>query len=261
MSPPARLRIVTLNTWKNDGDYPARLAAMAAGLRALAPDIILLQEVFRPPDGSADTGRDLSAALGLALAYAPARAKPRLWDGALAPSESGLAILVRGEVLASRSLPLPSCPRGGDRITILARLRVAQTDILAASIHLSHLRHDDEGRRAQLHAIVSDPFWREPAALRLLGGDCNAPWTSPVFAGLRASLFPLHPAPETAPPTHPLPPREKTGRAIDWLFSLGAPATPAARGLALDAPDPAGIWPSDHAAVWADLDLPAPLPA
>lgn len=122
MPRPDRMRIATLNTWKNEGDLSARLAAMAAGLRVLAPDVLLLQEVFRTADGAADTGRDLAAALGLALAYAPAR-------------------------------------------------------------------------------------------------------------------------------------------AIDCLFSLGAPVPPAAHGLALHVADPDGVWPSDHAAVWADLDLPASLSA
>ncbi len=261
MPRPDRLRIATLNTWKNEGEHSARLAAMVAGLRVLAPDVLLLQEVFRAADGAADTGRDLAAALGLALAYAPARAKPRLWHGAPVPSESGLAILVRGEVVSARTLSLPSSPRGGERVALLARLRVDGVDLLAASLHLSHLRDDDAGRREQLRALVSDPFWREPAALRLLGGDCNAPWTTTVFAGLRATLFPLHPAPESAPPTHPVPPREKPGRAIDCLFSLGAPVPPAAHGLALHVAGPDGVWPSDHAAVWADLDLPASLSA
>lgn len=31
------LRLVTLNTWKGDGAYAKRLAAMTAGLAALSP--------------------------------------------------------------------------------------------------------------------------------------------------------------------------------------------------------------------------------
>ena len=35
-----RLRIVTLNTWKGDGAYRARLEAMAVGLATLQPDLV-----------------------------------------------------------------------------------------------------------------------------------------------------------------------------------------------------------------------------
>ena len=115
------VRCLTLNTWKNAGDYAARLRAMGAGLAALRPDVVLLQEVFRADAEGADTARFLGEQLGLAVAYAPARAKMRSWHGCDVPSESGLAILVRGTVLASQRLPLPSDEAGGERIALLVR--------------------------------------------------------------------------------------------------------------------------------------------
>jgi hypothetical protein len=36
-----RLRIAALNTWKNPPDHPTRLAALAAGLRAVAAGLPL----------------------------------------------------------------------------------------------------------------------------------------------------------------------------------------------------------------------------
>ena len=118
------VRCITLNTWKNAGDYPARLRAMGAGLAVLRPDVVLLQEVFRADAEGADTARFLGEQLGLAVAYAPARAKMRSWRGCDVASESGLAILVRGTVLASEQLPLPSDEAGGERIALLVRARL-----------------------------------------------------------------------------------------------------------------------------------------
>ncbi|MGH7946159.1 MAG: endonuclease/exonuclease/phosphatase family protein, partial [Opitutaceae bacterium] len=138
-----RLRIVTLNTWKNEGDHPARVRAMGEGLRALQPDIVLLQEVFRTGDGVVDTGRSLAGALGLALAHAPARAKTRRWAGREVSSEAGLAVLARGEIGRRDRLSLPSDERGGERIALFADVTCeGGAKAFVCCTHLSHLRGD-----------------------------------------------------------------------------------------------------------------------
>ena len=256
----APLRIVTLNTWKNDGDYPARLHAMAAGLRALRPDIVLLQEVFRTDDGDADTGRTLAAALQLALVYAPARRKPRPWRGPPVPSEAGLAVLARGTIRRHERLALPSDDLGGERIALYADVQAAGTTVFVCCTHLSHLRGDGARRREQLDLILRHPGWRERGGRRVLGGDFNATADQPELAWLadhpelevRNVFGAAHPA-----ATHPLPPPpDRPGRCIDFLFTVTARGT-AAPGIvqaatALDAPID-GTWPSDHAAVVADV--------
>jgi endonuclease/exonuclease/phosphatase family metal-dependent hydrolase len=40
------MRIVSLNTWKKEGDYSRRLPLMRDGLAAMAPDVVCLQECF-----------------------------------------------------------------------------------------------------------------------------------------------------------------------------------------------------------------------
>lgn len=263
MSANKPVRILTLNTWKNDGDYPARIAAIIEGLRALAPDGVLLQEVFRVPGagGEADTARALAEGLGFAVVYAPARTKNRLWRGRSVTSESGLALLVRGEILAHHTLLLPSTPEGGERIALLARTVMRGRTVTAASVHLSHLRGDDAGRRAQLDHVLADPAWFSPADLRVLGGDFNATRESAVChhlsnhptLDLTEAFAPL----ACPPPTHPLPPVAGRGRAIDLLYSLiprqlGTAPAPICAGIGLDSPI-GNVWPSDHTAVWADF--------
>lgn len=266
MSAPKTLRILTLNTWKNDGDYPARLEAMGKGLLALAPDIILLQEVFRTADGMADTGRHLANALGLELIYAPARSKLRMWEGKPALTESGLAILVRGSSIKHHIMPLPGEESGGERIALLALLKVDDITLSIGCLHLSHLRNDDAGRREQLGAVLGNPFWSQKTMLRVLGGDFNAARGSTVFSELEDHpLFIISDvfAPSvTPPPTHPLPPIEGRGRAIDRLLILTPrpdekPLMPVHAGLGLNVPV-GGIWPGDHAAVYADFIIPTP---
>lgn len=257
------VRCITLNTWKNEGDYVARLRVMGAGLSALRPDVVLLQEVFRAEAGEADTAGVLGEVLGMAVAYAPARAKVRSWLGRDVASESGLAVLVRGEVIGSERLPLPSDAAGGERIALIVKARLATgIAVVAGCVHLSHLRGDEARRREQLEAVLAVEAWAAPAALRLLGGDFNASINGEEMRWLAA--FPRWRLTEAGvalrlyQPTHPLPPHPgRPGRRIDGLFSVegrdGPSAAVVAGGVALDVPE-RGVWPSDHAAVWADFE-------
>src|SRR5688572_26954049 len=111
-----RLRVVTINTGKGDGQYACRLALLADGLTRLDPDIVLLQESFIALDGSAHTARFLADRLGMQAAIAPARRKLREVEGRTVDSESGLAVLSRWMIRGSTTLALPSDPEDGDRI-------------------------------------------------------------------------------------------------------------------------------------------------
>ena len=71
------MRIVTLNTWKNEGEYERRLDLMAVGLGDLRADVVCLQECF--VGGGSDTAARLAAALGMRAYPAPARRKLRAW--------------------------------------------------------------------------------------------------------------------------------------------------------------------------------------
>jgi endonuclease/exonuclease/phosphatase family metal-dependent hydrolase len=255
------LRIISYNTWKNEGPYADRLAAMSAGLGRLDPDVVLLQECFRTPGGEADTAAALAASLGMACGYAAARRARRRWRGRDVDSESGLAVLVRGAIEAQDRWPLPTCEAGGERVAVLVRARVADgAEIIAGSFHLSHLRGDEEGRRAQFEAVLAHPWWRTPQVLRVAGGDANTTtegealnWAA-AHSELRiADVF----AGQEREPTHPLPSRpDRRGRPIDQLFLVATrgemPGRRIGGGVALAEPE-AGIWPSDHAAVWADV--------
>ena len=261
---PRHIRCVTLNTAKNDRIYAARLGLCIAQLRALNPDVVLLQESFRTRDGEVDTARTLALSLGLNFVYAPARTKPRRWLGHEVESQSGHAILVRGRIQDAEWLSLPSDEVGGERVALLACADLASgASLMAASIHLSHIRGDETRRREQLNTVLNHPWWKRPGLLRLLGGDANTTLEAPALSWLvdhpSLAVRSVRSA-DSLSTTFPNP-RElgRAGRTIDHLFTVTAPDEPIPRveasGIALDQPTD-GVWPSDHAAVWADLVAP-----
>jgi endonuclease/exonuclease/phosphatase family metal-dependent hydrolase len=76
------LRVATLNIWNRFGPWEERLVAIRAGVAALAPDILGLQEVVRlePDDGD---GLDQAAAIAAGFDYhvAYGRARDERWFG------------------------------------------------------------------------------------------------------------------------------------------------------------------------------------
>ncbi|MDZ7825343.1 MAG: hypothetical protein U5R48_04065 [Gammaproteobacteria bacterium] len=117
----ASMRIVTLNTWKCEGDYDRRLACMADSLAALAPDVVCLQECF--VGAGSDTLHALAAATGLRPYASPAREKTRTFRGRPVTSTSGLGMLVDGEVSGFSRVDLPSEPRDRERAAQIVRPR------------------------------------------------------------------------------------------------------------------------------------------
>lgn len=234
------MRIVTLNTWKNDGDYGRRLPLMRDGLAAMAPDVVCLQECFAA-DGY-DTAAFLAAGLGLHLHAAPARGKPRRHAGADLFSTSGLAILARGEGVSTRRA-LTSDPADGERIAQTLDLVVDGRPLRLLNLHLTHLRNAAALRALQLEEALS---WActDLAGGLVVTGDLNATAADAALAPLG-----LEPRPSTlhgaragldAP----------GGLAIDHCVLLRAgPWRDAGTLRGCDAPDADGWYPSDHAAV------------
>lgn len=255
------MRVLTLNTWKCDGPYGLRLQAMAAGIRALNPDVVALQECFVSADGQHDTARYLSQALGLHAHWAPARRKQRCVQGQLVDSWSGMAVLSRYPALECLPLQLPSPPADGGRLAQMALLRSpAGTTLAVANVHLSHLPDAAGGttlRAQQLQAVLHGLATRYGQLPQLVCGDFNAPtWA-------------------LQPPHAPSPPGSQQAAPQDWtdlcaqlgmankathITDAGEPMnldqmlcnhalarTVASAQVVMNHPDPAtGVLPSDH---------------
>lgn len=240
------MRIVTLNTWKNEGQYERRLALMAKGLGALAPDIVCLQECFLA-EGH-DTAAYLAAALGLGLTAAPARRKLRQHLGQTLPSASGLAILHRKAPLATGRLDLHSDPADGQRIVQWADIA---PDLRVLNLHLTHLRGPKAAALRQTQLVQAMTETQRAGQDLLVAGDLNASGDAPELAPIAADLDPMAAATLQGQRAGGTP---SPSRTLDHLVLVQPQAwTITARFRALDQPDAEGWFPSDHAAVVADL--------
>ncbi len=260
------LTVATLNTWKCDGDYAARLTAMANGLRAVPADIVLLQEVFQSDDGEHHTARHLAAALDVDQVTMPARAKPRIVAGRSVPSRSGLAILSRWPIRDTERVDLPTHPDDDERLALRATVDTPHGPFVAVNTHLTHLAGQDDLRRRQLAAIAERLATIGPTTPVLLGGDFNAPLSDPApqwfiaQSGLTVQTAPV--TDDNGAPLGTLNPVDgKAGAdarpAIDHLMLLGpgiARFDPATAIRVLDRPDAeTGVYPSDHVGVLATM--------
>jgi endonuclease/exonuclease/phosphatase family metal-dependent hydrolase len=188
--PDGALRLVTLNFWGTEAPLDRRLALAERQLRALAPDVIGLQEV-RPLDGRSgrSTADVLADALGMTVVYAPALrwADDQLRPG-MAGGEEGLAILSHVPVLEQRVLPLPEPRPGEARILLSARLSTPAGPIWVHTTHL-HYRLDDgvarEAQVAALDAAIRACGRGNDDAPQLLCGDFNATADSDEIRFLR----------------------------------------------------------------------------
>jgi beta-glucosidase len=241
---------VTLNLWHDQHDWPARRAVIVDTLRALAPDVILLQEVLEN-EGLPNQARQLADSLGCAFVFASV-------DPVGAAKRYGNAILTRLPILASSELKLPPL----DDWRVAAHARLALPDGRALDAYVTHLHHTEEGAAiraeqvAGLLAFVDSTRTADAAdAALLLGGDFNAepdrPELAPVFARFTDALAAVHPdlelptAATFGPATGTMP------RRIDYLFCDGAQLMPTAARIVLGAPTSGGVWGSDHCGVWA----------
>ncbi len=167
------LTLLTINTWKCDGDYYIRRAVLLKELAAAGAQVILCQECFRSADGQTDTLEYLSAGLGMTAWFVPGRRKERLLSGERVDSFSGLGILTSLPVPGQTVIDLPALTADGDRKAQLLTLEpMPGRRMLIANIHLTHLQ-DDRLRREQLNFLL-DAIREDNAEICLIGGDWNA---------------------------------------------------------------------------------------
>ncbi len=243
-----RLRIATLNTWKGDGDYPARLAAMIDGLTAENPDLIALQECLACPALGFDTAKALAEALGFDRATLDLRRKARRIGAIRADSTSGLAILSRWPIVGRHAAPLPEHPDDGDRAALLAEIQSPHGPIILGSVHLTHLNQAADLRQAQWQRLIEAAPDSDTV---FLCGDFNAPAES---FDLAASGF-ADSRTQCGTPARSTVIGAPSAACIDLvLFSDPGRWRPTAWQTALDRPRPPhGVTPSDHTAVIADF--------
>jgi endonuclease/exonuclease/phosphatase family metal-dependent hydrolase len=164
------LRVVTLNFWGIEAPLDRRLALAERQLRALAPDVICLQEC-RPLNGvdGRTTADVLADALGMHARYATSVA----WtDGeypGLPAGQEGLALITRAPLLGYTSLALPRA-RPAEARQLLSGF-VAVDGAAPVWVHTTHLHYRlDDGVAREEQVLAIDE------AIRALGrGNTDAP--------------------------------------------------------------------------------------
>jgi endonuclease/exonuclease/phosphatase family metal-dependent hydrolase len=163
------VRVATLNIWNRFGPWDQRLAAIRAGIAALAPDLIGLQEVLRlsPGDGDAlDQSAVIASGFGYHVAYA--RAHDERWYGN--------AALSRWPITRSEVFELP---RGGTeekRTLLYAEIASPHGQIPFFVTHLNWKFDEGHVREAQVRDIAQRiaSIVRADAFPAILVGDFNA---------------------------------------------------------------------------------------
>jgi endonuclease/exonuclease/phosphatase family metal-dependent hydrolase len=244
-------RIATLNLEQDHKRWEARRPLIVAEIARLKPDIQAFNEICVPRQTA--RGLRASAAEATGVDYALVQ---QTKTNSLAEVE-GEALLTRFPVLETGNLDY----QGRDMVALVARLRIGETAVDVYVTHLYKSRGEDSLRLYQVQQLLAwiDSRERVPA---IVCGDFNAPLTLPS-AALMASRFrptqtehtaftPLADADGSV--THTYWPR--LDRCIDYIWvseQIGIVAS----GVCFNKPssDDPSLWPSDHAGVWADVEL------
>ena len=263
--------LLTLNTWKCDGDYLARLPLMAQGIRQLAPDVVFLQEAFSAPGLNFDTAEYIAENAGYEVARAPARRKVRVCEDQRVESTSDLVILTRDPVIFRNVVSLPSHPDDSGRIALIVDVETALGPVGFVNVHLTHMPECNGLRRQQFEAAVAHLSTGTDV---IVAGDFNC--TREVLPATGELVKGFHIYQSTADGPHQLcggtlnpvcdcasgPQARVKDQAIDHLFILRSGDGRDGRdGMSLtgvktvlNTADPStGIYASDHAGIFVKI--------
>lgn len=219
---PLRIASYNLRALKDD-------TAAAAVVRAIAPDVLLLQELPRYP-GSDYAVTSFAREAGL------------LWSGRTRwVSGTGLLTGMRLLPTDSRDIRLPVGLRENPRSFTVTRVRSPHGPaITVVSMHLS-LRADQ--RLAHVRRLLAETDAGEAGPM-VVGGDVNENHTGAAWSALAEVLDPVSDDRPTFPATRPQ-------HRIDAIFSRGhGSAVPGDRRLLEGMPLAKA---TDHLPVWVDL--------
>jgi len=180
----ALLRCLTFNIWKNEGDFPRRMEAIASLLVAHRPDVVALQECFVAPELGIDSVNEVAGGRYHVTRYC-ARAKPRWHAGEWRGSRSDMALLTleAPDAVGRRALPIDL--RDGERGLLWADVKTNGRRVRLGCTHFTHL-HDAAAqatRSRQALGVVA--ALQQDVETFILMGDLNAisgdPALAPIF--------------------------------------------------------------------------------
>jgi endonuclease/exonuclease/phosphatase family metal-dependent hydrolase len=162
---------LTVVTWNAQGSHGLDIGHAAAGLAALVPDLVLLQEVQRHQLG----------ALGVALGALDARWRFKHWP--VRTAAEGLGLLAWGAVASVRTQVLAhrwQIWNWRRRVALHAALAFGEGTVRVVDVHLgAGVTHDERSRQVRTLLDASSDA-------AVVAGDLNAEPASPELALLAA---------------------------------------------------------------------------
>ena len=166
-------------------DDSVQLSTIGDELASWKADVILLQEVDRGRlwSGQVDMPAVLADRLDMTWTFGANVRRS-------ATNQYGTAILSRYPITSSTNLPLPAPPGTQQRGLLRAVIDVGGTPM---SVYVTHLENTSPTARIQqMNAIA--PVLRADPRPKMLGGDFNSVFTSPVMATARTVVSDTWPA-------------------------------------------------------------------
>ncbi|MSP60116.1 MAG: hypothetical protein EXR72_07200 [Myxococcales bacterium] len=267
------IKILTFNLWGEQPPLARRMELLSDGITALAPDVIVLQEVRAIEGALPNQAETLAARFGYHFVWERATS----WG----EGEEGLAILSALPIAHHEHRELPHATPMERRIALGAAITTPHGELAVFSTHLNYRLTDGVKREDQIAAIdafVGDFAAARPSKLpRLLAGDFNAVPDSDEIRFLRGlhthqgrrvyyqdAWARLHPDERGYTWAH----RNVYTARLHWLdrdrridYIFVSPLARDGRGevldcrIVLDAPDADGCFPSDHFGLLAEVRL------
>ncbi len=211
-----RLTVLTLNLWNFSAPLAPRMAALAAGLKILRPDIVCLQEVADDPGTRLRQSALAAEACGL----------PHAVDN------GQLSILSRFAVERWCSVALPDVPEDEPRQALMAVMRIDGRPVLVVNTHLCWRLEWLAERKAQVDVLLPaiERYGMADQA-KILCGDFNDDPNLPALRALLGSRIGFHDAfadcragdigltwSRQNPYVHPSTTRDQR---VDYIFAAG----------------------------------------
>jgi endonuclease/exonuclease/phosphatase family metal-dependent hydrolase len=256
------IRVVTINSWKGNGAYTRRLAAMASQLRFLQPEVICLQEALQSTDEQFDTAGYLARSLNMQMIYAPCRRKIRAVEGKQIDCHSGLAVLTSLPVCCSSITSLPSAAPDDERISHTVEIEAAGGPLVITNVHLTHLEGADALRCRQFIAAIEHGQPLDYSTTWLCCGDFNFAVEEALRQVERSTgwlPFDCYTAGGGQMPGATLPGGDliRPGKRLDYILGLVRESADVflcdKSRIVLDHPDNDGYFPSDHFGVMVEI--------
>ena len=270
------MRAISLNLFGHNADWPARREVLAAGLRALRPDVLALQEAV-----VSDTDDQAVELLGPEYHLAH-QTRGLLGDG----RHRGASVASRWPILEVHEVDLHLTPRTGNYGCGTVIAEVAAPASLGRLLVVSHgpswawwaeaerelqalavvRRIDELVAGDPAHVVVGGDFNAAPetASIRFWTGRRSLDGTSTAYRDCWESVHGPEPG-LTFEPANPLSavdePGLDRGRRIDYLLVRCGDHGPTLRvaGCRRIFDEPVGgVWGSDHYGVLADLEAREP---